>query len=93
MNRVLLIFFSVPLVNIVAIGHGLLKRFRSMVIGCVLRTAGSSLRTLIYVFSLDIPDCLCTINAKICCENDLQKVRGFLPSYLRFFQRYERNQF
>ena len=30
-------------VTIVAIGHGLLKKFLSMVIGCVLRTAGSSI--------------------------------------------------
>ena len=29
-------------VTIVAIGHGLLKKFWPMVIGCVLRTAGSS---------------------------------------------------
>ena len=30
-------------VTIVAIGHGLLKKFSPMVIGCVLRTAGSSI--------------------------------------------------
>ena len=30
-------------VTIVAIGHGLLKKFWPMVIGCVLRTAGSSI--------------------------------------------------
>ena len=30
-------------VTIVAIGHGLLKKFWPMVIGCLLRTAGSSI--------------------------------------------------
>ena len=30
-------------VTIVAIGHGLLKKFWPLVIGCVLRTAGSSI--------------------------------------------------
>ena len=30
-------------VTIVAIGHGLMKKFWPMVIGCVLRTAGSSI--------------------------------------------------
>ena len=30
-------------VTIVAIGHGLLKKFGPLVIGCVLRTAGSSI--------------------------------------------------
>ena len=30
-------------VTIVAIGHGLLKKFWPLVLGCVLRTAGSSL--------------------------------------------------
>ena len=30
-------------VTIVAIGHGLLKKFWPLVLGCVLRTAGSSI--------------------------------------------------
>ena len=30
-------------VTIVAIGHGLLKKFWPLVVGCVLRTAGSSI--------------------------------------------------
>ena len=30
-------------VTIVAIGHGLLKEFWALVLGCVLRTAGSSI--------------------------------------------------
>ena len=30
-------------VSIVAIGHGLLKKFGPLVLGCVLRTAGSSI--------------------------------------------------
>ena len=36
-------YFCCYFVTIVAIGHGLLKKFWPMVIGCVLRTAGSSL--------------------------------------------------
>ena len=37
------VVFVVYHVTIVAIGHGLLKKFWPMVIGCVLRTAGSSI--------------------------------------------------
>ena len=39
----------VYLVTIVAIGHGLLKKFWPLVLGCVLRTAGTSIiRTVLF---------------------------------------------
>ena len=43
LNKKSIVVVVVYHVTIVAIGHGLLKKFWPMVTGCVLRTAGSSL--------------------------------------------------
>ena len=45
-NVVLVVVYHV---TIVAIGHGLVKKFQPLVIGCVLRTAGSSMISMLVV--------------------------------------------
>ena len=51
------------IVNIVAIVHGLLKKFRPIVIGCVVHTAGSSLNWNYAdpLNSLELPNCYLTL--------------------------------